>query len=404
MDSLMEEYESIEELGEDLYDRSLIKLMPEDEDGTYLPHQDRSVDADAYLRTVIDIQFDEEYGAPYWREVAEDLDFDPREEIHGFDDLRRLPEADETDIKERSVEDFIPELFYTDGTPDTELFDLSKSSGTTGRKKIMPWRKTLSDEAVEWYTYNLEERDHTGGDWLVAGPYGLYEKHIEGMANANDGFAHFTGLETRKLKEQLRDFGQLIDEPLGFMKDAGTDLPTSLWSAAKGGLRGQRMLQVLEEDLLSEDISNLATHPTVAERLYDVLTQDETVSDPDDIQTLLVSGAAMDSDTLEDLGELYSNAEIIPMYATSFTGPAFDEPKSESIDYYSPAPFVTFDVLEPGATYAERESAKEGQRGQVVINRVAEDFFWPNQTERETAERTESDDRSGTGLTDIRPL
>ena len=386
------EYDDVAELRDPLEDESLLAVMSGDEGDTYLPHRDAYIDSDAYLQAVVDIQFDERFGAPYWRELMEEeLEFDPREEIKSYDDLEKLPEADEDAIKERPVDDFMPRLFYDDdegGTYDDldidpGMFDLSKSSGTTGKKKIMPWRTSVSDEIVQWYAHNLEERDTGDGNWLALGPYGLYEKHIEGMANEMGGKAYFSGIETRKLKKQAKHTGEFFENPLKGLRNG--------WSAFKGFLRMSRSQQVLREDLQSEPVSNIASAPALVERLYDDLDSDDAVSDPEDIETILLSGMGVTEEAVDGLEEQYENADVVPMYATSFCGPAFDTTDVDDLAYRSLEPFMTFEVLEDGDALDDREQVEYGDRGQVMFHRVAEDFFWPNQTERETALRVEGD-------------
>ncbi|MDY6777390.1 MAG: hypothetical protein SVU32_01880 [Candidatus Nanohaloarchaea archaeon] len=385
-------YGSLDELKDELEERSLLDYMVEHTDGdTMVPHKGESIDEDAYLQAVVDIHFDETYGTPYWREQLDELDFDPREEVDSFDDLAKLGEADEEALKERPVEDFMPRLFHSGAAdpgdtyetlePDPSYFDMSKSSGTTGKKKIMPWRKSVSEEIVEWYTHNLDLRGTEDGNWLSMGPYGLYEKHLEGAANEQGGILHFSGVETRKLKKQARHLGKLFENPVKGVKNA--------WSAFKGFLRMNRGLEVLREDLQSEQVENIASVPQVAKRLYDDLDSEETVSSPGDIETILVSGAAVTEEAVDELEDLYQEADVVPMYATSFTGPAFDHPGTEGIQYHSLEPFMTVEVLEGGEDYATRDEVEYNERGQVAFHRIGEDFFWPNQTERESAVRKE---------------
>lgn len=411
-------YSTLEELGKDLEERSLLDYMMENTGGDVeIPYKGGSLDEDDYLNAVLDIHFDEEYGTPYWRERAEELDFDPREEINSLQDLRKLGEADEEAIINRPVEDFMPRLFaqaergswgsYEDVDPDASGYDMSKSSGSTGKKKIMPWREHLSEEVAQWYNHNFEIRDIETGNWVITGPPGLYENQIREASKLRGQNAFFNGVETRRLKPQTKELGQMIENPLGFAKGSITD-PGKVSDALQGAVRMKYTLQAIEEDLQSEEIGVVASVPQIVKRVNGMLESDETVSEPEDIGAVLMSGMSVDEETHQEVSNMYENAEIMPMYATSFTGANFDDPESESMEYHSMHPFINLDVIEQGdRPYEERESVEPGERGQVALNHLSSGFFWPNQTERETAQKTRPSNTLGTsgdGITDIRPL
>ena len=45
---------------------------------------------DAHVREIVEWHFSPESGCPFWLDFAEKLDFDPRREIAGYDDLKIL--------------------------------------------------------------------------------------------------------------------------------------------------------------------------------------------------------------------------------------------------------------------------------------------------------------------------
>lgn len=384
------DYSGREDAQHSVYDRILDESVASE--GMYLPHDGRTIDFDAYVSHVVDIHFDEEIGAPYWQEVHKELrneygdEFDIREKVaeEGYDAIGEyLPKANEGALKELSVEEFMPDIYGPGGT------DLSKSSGTTGAKKIMPWAKEVSDVAIDWYGWNLTQRGTGDGNWLECGPYGLYEKHLEGAANKQGGLAFFSGIETRKLKKQLKH----LEGPMSFLKGP--------LSAIKAITRMGPTEQALQEDLEKEYVENIASAPQVVERLHPVLEEDRTASSPEDIETILISGTGVTDDTVDTLDDLYENADIVPMYAASFTGPAFNDPELDGIRYHPMAPIVQLDVVDSETG----EEVAYGERGQVEINRIGPDFFWPNQRERETAVRKEPTEHfDWSGIADVQPL
>lgn len=396
---------SLEELKPELEDSSLLELYTGDDEGTEIPYRDGAVDPDKYLQRVVEIQFDERYGAPFWREMyEEELDFDPREEIESFEELDKLPEAEEDELRQRPVEDFMPRLFHREDdpgdarydklTPDPQYFDMSKSSGTTGKKKEMPWRKTVTDEVVSWYNYVLDMNDTGDGDWLSVGPYGLWEKHHDRFTEERGAINHYTGIESKGLKDELRALGAVSDNPLSVLR------PRTAFYAAKGLARMKPTLTSVEEDLRSEPVANISTAPPLVEKMYGMLQEDATVSSPEDIDTILLGGTAVDKGAVESLDEMYEDADIAAMYATSFTGPAFAADADEELAYAPLEPFMRFDVVDDAG-----ETVEYGERGQVVFHRVAEGFFWPNQQERESAVRERPGEVSGADrISAIRPF
>jgi len=242
---------------------------------------------------------------------------------------------------------------------------------------------------------------------VIAGPPGLYEKQISKAAEERGQIPFFSGIETRKLKPQTKELGQMMEDTGTFAREALTD-PGKVRSALEGLVRMKYTMQVVEEDMQSEEIGVMASAPQPVKMAHETLESDSTVSDPEDIEALLLSGMGVTKDTVDWMEQNYENAEVVPMYATSFTGANFDNPESEDFEYHSISPFITFDVVEQeGTKFEQRNEVPYGERGQVVLNHLSEGFLWPNQTERETAERREPAEvfgGSGDGIADIRPL
>lgn len=51
--------------------------------------------------------FSPETGSPFWIEKAKQLNFDPVEDIHCFNDLEKFGILNDSDLKNRSMQDFI---------------------------------------------------------------------------------------------------------------------------------------------------------------------------------------------------------------------------------------------------------------------------------------------------------
>ena len=54
---------------------------------------------DAHVRKSVEWHFNPETGCDYWLEKAKGLDFDPREEIKCFEDVKKFPLFEDDDLR-----------------------------------------------------------------------------------------------------------------------------------------------------------------------------------------------------------------------------------------------------------------------------------------------------------------
>jgi hypothetical protein len=356
--------------------------------GQSLPHLSTSVSVEQYLRAVMDLHFHPEHGTPYWLDRVDELDFDPRSDVRSIEDLHRFPPADEAALRDAELRYLTPDYY------DVTDLDVSNSSGTTGRKKSMPYGRPVTADMAAWYAWHVAQRSPTDGDWLVIGPYGLYERHLVSAANECGQACHFVGIEPKYLKEQAGALQQLTSGVGGFVRG----LPR-LPAALKGLVRFDATLAAAEDLVASQPVRHIASGVGIPQRLHSML-EARGPTDPEDVETLLLSGGHVPEERRELLAELYPNASIVPMYATSFTGACIDHPDTDHVAYYPMAPSAFLTVADE-----DGELVDAGERGRTVINRVGADFLWPMQIERETARREPPREPFGWGgIADIRPL
>src|SRR5262245_23898486 len=84
---------------------------------------------DAWVREVVNWHFDPATGCPFWLERAKTLGFDPREEIHGFNDLHRFGGFEDEWLRGGPVQRWVPKALT--GKP-VYVFE---TGGTTGTPK-----------------------------------------------------------------------------------------------------------------------------------------------------------------------------------------------------------------------------------------------------------------------------
>jgi hypothetical protein len=66
---------------------------------------------DAHVREMMQWHFSPETGSPFWLEFARQLDFDPRQEIAGYADLRILGHFEDSWLRGGPVRRWLPKGF-----------------------------------------------------------------------------------------------------------------------------------------------------------------------------------------------------------------------------------------------------------------------------------------------------
>ena len=82
---------------------------------------------DAHVRDIVAWHFNPDTGSPFWLDYAAKLGWDPRREINGFEDLKRLGEFQDEWLRGGPVQRWIPKglagqpvyVFETGGTTGT---------------------------------------------------------------------------------------------------------------------------------------------------------------------------------------------------------------------------------------------------------------------------------------------
>jgi len=101
---------------------------------------------DAWVREVVDWHFDPATGCTFWLEYATKLGWDPRREIHGFDDLKRFPEFQDEWLRGGPVQRWVPR-----GLAGKPVF-VFETGGTTGTPKT---RVSLEDFRIDYEIFSV---------------------------------------------------------------------------------------------------------------------------------------------------------------------------------------------------------------------------------------------------------
>ncbi|MEV6258656.1 phenazine antibiotic biosynthesis protein [Nocardia sp. NPDC051929] len=336
------------------------------------------IDADDYVRALMQWHFHPRTGSPFWLRRAAQLDFDPLIDIEGTSDLARFPNV-VNDLRTCAVEDLIPRGLGS----NPGIAGVFESGGTTGTPKRLVFYDEWIDTYVAWedWTYELAAAGPVNILAVVpSGPHMLGELATR-QARRSGGMKFSVDLDPRWVKS-------LISQ--GKIAEADAYV-THLIDQAAAILRTQRV------DLL-------VITPPLLERM---VRQDELVELINrSVRKIHWGGAHMDADSRH----LY-RTEIFPEIifraaygSTTILGGArerVDEDFDSSPIFDSFSPYAFFRVVDPN-TGADVEF---GERGQVVMNYLTKYAFLPNNLERDMGYRVPAPAGAvGSSVADVAPV
>ena len=121
---------------------------------------------DAHVREVVNWHFNPETGTQFWLEKAKTLGFDPRKEVHTFDDLKKFGLFEDEWLRGGPVRRWVPK-----GLQDRPIY-VFETGGTTGIPKS---RVVVDDFRIDYEMFSHTLPDQyfpTGANWLMLGPSG----------------------------------------------------------------------------------------------------------------------------------------------------------------------------------------------------------------------------------------
>lgn len=318
---------------------------------------------DAHVREMMEWHFHPETGSPFWLEQASKLDFDPRQEVRSFEDLRRFPPFQDEWLRGGPVRRWVPKAYA-----DRPVY-VFETGGTTGVPKT---RISIDDFRIDYELFSEtlpDEHFPKGSNWLMLGPSGPRRLRlaVEHLVQYRGGICFCVDLDPRwviKLinlawTEHLEAYKRHVIEQAVTILDAG------------------------------HDIQCVFATPKLLEALALALEERGDTLGGVGIKGIFSGGTEFTPQwTRFAVEELLDGAYITPTYGNTLMGLAPSKPISAEdgykIAYYPPQPRAVIEVVDPEDT---SRVVGYGKTGRVKLTTLTKEFFVPGFLERDEGER-----------------
>jgi phenylacetate-coenzyme A ligase PaaK-like adenylate-forming protein len=336
---------------------------------------------DAWVREVVDWHFDPATGCTFWLEYATKLGWDPRREIHGFDDLKRFPEFQDEWLRGGPVQRWVPK-----GLAGKPVF-VFETGGTTGTPKT---RVSLEDFRIDYEIFSAtlpDEHFPKGSNWLMLGPSGprRLRLSVEHLAQYRGGGISFcVDLDPRWVIKLIK---KGWTEHLQAYKDHVIDQAVTILEAG-------------------HDIRCMFATPKLLESLALRLESMGTTIRKAGITGIFSGGTEFTPQWNRFAHEeLLDGAYMTPTYGNTLMGLAASAPSGPhnnyTIAYYAPQPRAAIEVVDFDDA---RKVVDYGQTGRVRLTTLTKEFFVPGFLERDEGEREPPFDKyPWDGISGVRP-
>ena len=314
---------------------------------------------DAHVREIVAWHFNPETGCPFWLEYAAARSWDPRQEVRGFDDLKRFSfYFNDEWLRGGPVRRWVPK-----GFADKPVY-VFETGGTTGVPKS---RINIEDFRTDYSEFSKTLPDEyfpPGSDWLQLGPSGPRRLRlaIEHLAQVRGGICFAVDLDPRWVIKLIKRGD--IKEAEAYKKHCIDQAVTILDS--------------------HPNIRCLFTTPKLLEGLCDRVSLKEK-----GITGVFCGGTEMTPQFNRFAREeLLEGAYFTPTYGNTLMGLAcgkpFDPADDYAIIYYPPQPRALIEVVDPDNM---DNVVGYGETGRVLLTTLTKEFFMPRFPERDECER-----------------
>jgi hypothetical protein len=313
---------------------------------------------DAWVREMVQWHFSPETGAPFWLDYAAKLGWDPRREIHNYDDLDKLGPFQDEWLRGGPVRRWVPKAY------ENRPVYVFETGGSTGVPKS---RIAVDDFRIDYELFSATLPDEAfpkGADWLSIGPTGPRRLRlaVEHLAQYRAGICFTLDLDPRWVIKLIK-WGELemADRYKQHVIDQGLTL-----------LRAH------------ENIQCLFTTPKLLEALCEKVSLKKL-----GIKGVFCGGTEMTPQFHRfAVEELLDGVYFAPTYGNTLMGLAVHKPRDPAdnwaIIYYPPSPRAMVEVVDADQP---NRVVDYGQTGRVRLTTLTREFFMPRFLERDEAER-----------------
>ncbi len=344
--------------------------------------QEAKARLDAEVREIVQWHFNPETGCPFWLEFAAKLDWDPRSEIHSFEDLKKFPPFEDEWLRGGPVRRWLPK-----GLAGRPLFTF-ETGGTTGVPKS---RLAIEDFRIDYEMFSdtlPDEYFPRGANWLMLGPSGPRRLRlaVEHLCQYRGGICFCVDLDPRWVIKLIKmgEFVALEQYKAHVIEQAVTILEAG------------------------HDIRCMFTTPKLLESLAEELDKRGTSVKAAGITGIFAGGTEFTPQytrfAIEEL--LGEGVYLTPTYGNTLMGLACSKPVTAEdgykITYFAPQPRAVIEVV--AFDNADR-IVEYGETGRVRLTTLTRETFIPGFLERDEGEREPPCDLyTWDGVSGVRPF
>ncbi len=344
--------------------------------------QEAKTQLDAHVREIVEWHFNPETGCPFWLDFATKLDWEPRQEIASFEDLRKFPPFEDDWLRGGPVRRWLPK-----GQAGKPLFTF-ETGGTTGLPKS---RLQIEDFRTDYEMFSdtlPDEYFPQGANWLMLGPSGPRRLRlaIEHLCQHRGGICFCVDLDPRWVIKLIK---------------RGKSAELDLYKAHVI----DQAITILEAD---HEIGCLFTTPKLLEQLAEELENRGTSIKATGIRGIFAGGTEFTPQFTRFAQEelLGEGVYITPTYGNTLMGLACSKPVTREdgykITYYAPQPRAVIEVV----SVDDRDRLVDySETGRVRLTTLTRDTFIPGFLERDEGEREQPCDAyPWDGVSGVRPF
>jgi phenylacetate-coenzyme A ligase PaaK-like adenylate-forming protein len=336
---------------------------------------------DAHVRETLEWHFNPETGCPFWLEFASEQGWDPRKEVHGFDDLRKFPPFEDEWLRGGPVRRWAPK-----GLERQPIY-VFETGGTTGVPKS---RIAFNDFRTDYELFSKTLPDKhfpPGSNWLMLGPSGPRRLRlaVEHLCQHRGGVCFCVDLDPRWVIKLIKK-GWTTE--LELYKQHVIDQAVAILGAG-------------------HDIRCMFTTPKLLESLALELEKRGTTIRKMGITGIFSGGTEFTPQwTRFAVEELLDGAYMTPTYGNTLMGLACSRPVTPedgyTIAYYAPQPRAVIEVVD---LKDPSKVVPHGATGRVRLTTLTKEFFVPGFLERDEGEREPPVDLyPWDGISGVRPF